>query len=130
MKEWSPPTSIAEGKSLMPVRILLADDHEVVREGFRALLEDHGFQVVGEASDGFERRPAHEQVGRRGARPERVGEVCLLREEALRGGIALGERRAAGRALLRQSVARRHPGLPGDREGLSVYPHHHSYDVS
>jgi len=54
MKEWSPPTSIAEGKSLMPVRILLADDHEVVREGFRALLEDHGFQVVGEASDGFE----------------------------------------------------------------------------
>jgi len=55
MKEECPPaTSTMEGKNLMPVRILLADDHEVVREGFRALLEDHGFQIVGEASDGYE----------------------------------------------------------------------------
>lgn len=38
----------------MPVEILLADDHEVVREGFRALLERHGFRVIGEASDGHE----------------------------------------------------------------------------
>jgi DNA-binding NarL/FixJ family response regulator len=54
MKECSPNASTVEGKNLMPVRILLADDHEVVREGFRALLEDQGFQVVGEASDGYE----------------------------------------------------------------------------
>ncbi len=38
----------------MPIQILLADDHELVREGFRVLLERYGFQVVGEASDGFE----------------------------------------------------------------------------
>jgi two-component system response regulator NreC len=38
----------------MPVEILLADDHEIVREGFRALLEHHGFRVIGEASDGHE----------------------------------------------------------------------------
>jgi RNA polymerase sigma factor (sigma-70 family) len=38
----------------MPIQILLADDHELVREGFRALLERDGFQVVGEASDGYE----------------------------------------------------------------------------
>ena len=38
----------------MPVEIILADDHEIVREGFRALLERHGFRVVGEASDGLE----------------------------------------------------------------------------
>ncbi len=38
----------------MPIQILLADDHELVREGFRALLERDGFQVVGGASDGFE----------------------------------------------------------------------------
>ena len=55
MKEECPPaTSTMEGKNLMPVRILLADDHEVVREGFRALLEDHGFQIVGEAGNFFE----------------------------------------------------------------------------
>jgi DNA-binding NarL/FixJ family response regulator len=34
------------------VRILLADDHRVVREGVRALLEQAGFQVVAEADDG------------------------------------------------------------------------------
>jgi DNA-binding NarL/FixJ family response regulator len=35
-----------------PIRMLLADDHAVVREGIRALLEQHeDFSVVGEASD-------------------------------------------------------------------------------
>jgi len=39
----------------MTVRILLADDHVVVRKGLRALLEGHaGFCVVGEACDGIE----------------------------------------------------------------------------
>jgi two-component system response regulator NreC len=38
----------------MAVRILLADDHQVVREGFRALLEREGFEVVAEASDGYQ----------------------------------------------------------------------------
>jgi DNA-binding NarL/FixJ family response regulator len=36
----------------MPLQILLADDHEVVRQGFRALLERAGFEVIGEAGDG------------------------------------------------------------------------------
>lgn len=38
----------------MPLRILLADDHQVVRQGFRALLESQGFEVVAEAADGRE----------------------------------------------------------------------------
>jgi DNA-binding NarL/FixJ family response regulator len=38
----------------MPLRVLLADDHDVVREGFRAVLEREGFQVVAEAADGHE----------------------------------------------------------------------------
>ena len=38
----------------MPTRILLADDHALIRQGLKALLERHGFQVVGEASDGQE----------------------------------------------------------------------------
>lgn len=36
----------------MPLRILLADDHEIFRQGLRALLEREGLQVVGEAADG------------------------------------------------------------------------------
>jgi two-component system, NarL family, response regulator NreC len=36
----------------MAVRILLADDHQIVRQGVKALLEREGFQVVAEAVDG------------------------------------------------------------------------------
>jgi DNA-binding NarL/FixJ family response regulator len=39
----------------MKMRILLADDHEIVRRGLRALLEKHeGWEVCGEAGDGRE----------------------------------------------------------------------------
>ena len=38
----------------MPTRILLADDHEIVRQGLKALLERAGFSVVAEAADGQE----------------------------------------------------------------------------
>jgi DNA-binding NarL/FixJ family response regulator len=38
----------------MPLQILLADDHVVVRQGLKALLERAGFKVVGEAGDGQE----------------------------------------------------------------------------
>ena len=38
----------------MPIRILLADDHQIVRQGLKALLEQDGFKVVGEAGNGHE----------------------------------------------------------------------------
>jgi len=38
----------------MPTRVLLADDHALVRQGLKAFLERQGFQVVSEASDGQE----------------------------------------------------------------------------
>jgi len=38
----------------MPTRLLLADDHSLVRQGLKALLERQGFQVASEASDGQE----------------------------------------------------------------------------
>jgi len=38
----------------MSTRVLLADDHQIVREGFRAILERGGFEVSAEASDGWE----------------------------------------------------------------------------
>lgn len=37
----------------MSLKLLIADDHQVVREGLRSMLEKHpDFEVVGEASDG------------------------------------------------------------------------------
>ena len=38
----------------MGVSVLLADDHPVFRQGLRALLEREKFDVIAEASDGFE----------------------------------------------------------------------------
>lgn len=38
----------------MAIRILVADDHALVRQGLKALLEKKGLQVVSEASDGQE----------------------------------------------------------------------------
>jgi len=38
----------------MALKILLADDHQLVRQGLRTLLEQKGFSVVGEAGDGLE----------------------------------------------------------------------------
>lgn len=38
----------------MPLRVLLADDHLIVRQGLKALLQREGLEVVGEASDGHE----------------------------------------------------------------------------
>ncbi len=36
----------------MPIRIVLADDHVLVRQGLKSLLEREKFQVLAEASDG------------------------------------------------------------------------------
>jgi DNA-binding NarL/FixJ family response regulator len=38
----------------LAIRLMLADDHRMLREGLRRSLEDEGFDVVGEASDGLE----------------------------------------------------------------------------
>jgi DNA-binding NarL/FixJ family response regulator len=56
MTAWSnesgpPPSGTAVRRSL---RILIADDHEIVRRGVRGLIEDRGWTVVGEAADGRE----------------------------------------------------------------------------
>src|ERR1700753_3878237 len=40
--------------SVPPLRVLVADDQELVRAGFRLILEAAGFTVVGEAGDGAE----------------------------------------------------------------------------
>lgn len=47
----------------MTVSILLADDHQVVRLGLRALLEaEADFKIVGEASDGLEAKALAERL--------------------------------------------------------------------
>ena len=37
----------------MPLRVILADDHQIVRQGIRTLVERQGVQVVAETGDGL-----------------------------------------------------------------------------
>jgi two-component system, NarL family, response regulator LiaR len=46
-----------------PIRVVIADDHAIVRSGIRALLAtESGIEVVGEAADGHEALAAAEQL--------------------------------------------------------------------
>jgi DNA-binding NarL/FixJ family response regulator len=46
--------STAKNDTTDHVRLLLADDHRMLRESLRRAMEEHGFDVVGEAPDGAE----------------------------------------------------------------------------
>ena len=70
------------------IRVLIVDDHPVVRDGLRALLEGAGFAVVGEAEDG---RRALAMVP--SARPDVV--LMDLRMPVLDGVTATARVRAA-----------------------------------
>lgn len=47
----------------MAVRILIVDDHQLAREGLKAVLSDDGFEVVGEAASGEEAVVLVSQLG-------------------------------------------------------------------
>ena len=46
--------STIEGTEREPIRLMLADDHRMLREGLRRSMIDEGFDVIGEAQDGEE----------------------------------------------------------------------------
>ncbi len=49
----SGPAPLADAGSAAPIRVLIADDHPIVRQGLRTYLSSRpGLDVVGEASDG------------------------------------------------------------------------------
>ena len=91
------PGSRAEASSSGPIRLLIVDDHPVVRDGLRGMLaDDPGLEVVGDASDGAE---ALRVVGT--LRPDVI--LMDLRMPGL-GGVAtiraLAERNVPARVLV------------------------------
>src|SRR5207247_2128876 len=57
----------------MSLRVVLADDHVVLRQGVRALLERHAFEVVAAAPDG--RTAAAEDRSRLTSRERQVAQL-------------------------------------------------------
>lgn len=47
----------------MSLRIILADDHLIVRQGLRSILEQEGYTVLGEAGDGREALRLAQELG-------------------------------------------------------------------
>jgi two-component system response regulator NreC len=47
----------------MPLRIILADDHLIVRQGLRSILEQEAYTVLGEAGDGREAIRLAQELG-------------------------------------------------------------------
>jgi DNA-binding NarL/FixJ family response regulator len=100
-----------------PIRIVIADDHPVVRQGLRSFLEARGFEVAGEAGDGAEAVRVVEE-----ARPD-----VLLTDLVMPGtdGIeAIRRLRAAGVAvgiLVLTSFSGAEQVIPAIRAGADGY---------
>lgn len=49
-----PIAEVSRKSGTMTIRLMLADDHRMLREGLSRSMSEHGFDVVGEARDGVE----------------------------------------------------------------------------
>lgn len=49
------------------IRVVIADDEPITRMDLKELLSEEGYQVVGEAADGFDAVEAASRAGRPGA---------------------------------------------------------------
>jgi NarL family two-component system response regulator LiaR len=101
-----------------PIRVLVVDDHAVVREGLRAFLElQEGIEVVGEAADGDE---ALESAGR--LRPDVIlMDLVMPRLDGLAAMRSLRERVPDARVIVLTSFLDDDKLLPALRSGAAGY---------
>ena len=85
------------------IRILLADDHDVVRRGLKALLQDTGWQICGEARSGREAvelagelKPDIAIVDLMVSEPNGLDTTRQIRKASSSSGCTVGKRRSAG----------------------------------
>jgi DNA-binding NarL/FixJ family response regulator len=100
------------------IRVLVVDDHDVVREGLRAFLDlQDGIDVVGEASDGDEAIAAAEEL-----LPDVVlMDLVMPRLDGLAAMRALRERVPGARVIVLTSFLDDEKVLPALRAGAAGY---------
>ncbi len=100
------------------IRVLVVDDHAVVREGLRAFLElQVGIEVVGEAADGEEALTAADRL-----RPDVVLlDLVMPRLDGVRALRALRERLPGARVIVLTSFLDDDKLLPALRAGAAGY---------
>ena len=101
-----------------PIRVLVVDDHAVVREGLRAFLElQDGIEVAGEAADGAEAVEAAERI-----RPDVVlMDLVMPRLDGLAAMRALRDRLPGVRVVVLTSFLDDNKILPALRAGAAGY---------
>src|SRR5712691_10687676 len=104
--------------SAEPIRVLLVDDHAVVREGLRAFLElQDGIEVAGEAADGEEAIDAAVRL-----RPDVVlMDLVMPRLDGVAAMRALRERVPGARVIVLTSFVDDDKLLPALRSGAAGY---------
>ena len=101
-----------------PIRVLIVDDHAVVREGLRAFLElQDGIEVIGEAGDG---REAIEEAGR--LRPDVIlMDLVMPRLDGVEAMRELHGRVPAARVIVLTSFPDDKRLVPALRAGAAGY---------
>jgi NarL family two-component system response regulator LiaR len=101
-----------------PIRVLIADDHAVVREGLRTFLDlQDGIEVVGEAGDGEEAIAETERL-----QPDVILiDLVMPRLDGVRAMRELRERAPRARAIVLTSFLDDEYLLPAMRAGAAGY---------
>ena len=110
--------SAGDGAASAPIRVLIADDHAIVRLGLRALIAtEPGMEVVGEAVDGTDAvRKA------RSLRPDVIVlDLVMPRKDGIQAAAEITRDDSSARILVLTSFAEEDKLVPAFKAGAAGY---------